>query len=665
MNFWKPARSFVTVFSVITCLAVLSGPQVFASEPEGDESPGIPAYSVSRLKVLAGVVYSRTSDSDWQEATTNTPLGPDSRISVPKGSEAELQFHGGQFVLLTSGVDIEVPEMSEGATRFRLRAGEIRFDLPGDDFAPVSVRVPGGALARFDEPGRYWMAVTDEDATNLIVRRGRATVTQEGETTRILEGQQALIGRNITVTQHKSTDESVPEPAPLTTQEHEAGVPPVVGYELRDYGKWIYSSSYGYVWQPRVASGWSPYVYGRWDWISPYGWVWIAYEPWGWYPYRTGYWVSVSGIGWAWAPYRSFGSVYIVRGAGYYRSHGYRRQHQNVYYRPANVRFIQGASNIRWVPLRPGERYRPPQARRNDPQLTSWNRALESNRVYMAQGGPDQSRRWRDVREVQAERQAAATALSSTAAVSRVDTRAVRPELTRPMSATAAGSTRNPAAVNASRSAERTGDRSGVSSLSPSRDVSSTRERYGASSVSPSHDVSSTRERPGVSSVSPSRDVSSNRDRPGVSSLSPSRDASEWWSGASSMSNSRDFHSTRGGQTVSPSPYVSQTPSRSTTSPSPYAPQTPSRSTTSPSPYVSQTPSRSTTSSSPYVSQTPSRSSSSPSPSVSRSPSRSSSSPSPSVSRSPSRSSGGGVSRPSGGGASRSSGGGGMSRGRR
>ena len=546
MNFWKQAKLFVALFSVFACLAAFSGLQVFASELEGDDSPGIPAYAISRLKVLAGVVYTRTPDSDWQEATTNTPLGPNNRISVPNGSEAELQFHAGQFVLLTSGVDIEIPEMSEESTRFRLRAGEIRFDLPGDDFAPVSVRVPGGANARFDEPGRYWLEVTDEDITYLVVRRGRATVAQEGETTRVLEGQEATIGRNITVAQYKGSGESAPEPAPLTMQEREAGVPPVVSYELRDYGNWVYTSSYGYVWQPRVASGWSPYVYGRWEWVSPYGWTWIAYEPWGWYPYRAGYWITVPGIGWAWTPYGSFVSVNFVWGWGYYNHYGY-HHHRNFYYRPANARFIPEGRDVRWVPLRPGEQYSPPQVRRNDTRLLKWNRALDSNSVYMAQRGSEPgSRQWRDVREVQTERQAAATLRSSTAPASRVDARPVRPELMR-SAPSATGSASSSITGNSSRSAGRTDEQRSTRGVSPRSTIS------GDATTSPR----------APSSSYPTRDVPSTREQHGVSPVSPSRDA----------------HMTREHGTVSPSFPAPQTPSRPTVSPSSPATQAPSRST--------------------------------------------------------------------------------------
>jgi len=164
-----------------------------AQEEEGGEG-GIPAYAVARVKVLDGSVWVRPSGGgEWEEFPSNSPLPPGSRVSVPEGSEAELQFHGGQFVLLTSGTDLEVRDLQEGESVFRLRAGEIRFDLPPDDFAPVSVRVPGGAIAQFPVPGRQWLTVTDSDETRLVVRRGSAVVTMEGDEHSLGAGDEAVV----------------------------------------------------------------------------------------------------------------------------------------------------------------------------------------------------------------------------------------------------------------------------------------------------------------------------------------------------------------------------------------------------------------------------------------------------------------------------------------
>ena len=388
---------------------------------QGEEGPeeGVSAYAVARIKVLDGSVWVRPSaGGDWEEYLSNSPLPSRSRVSVPEGSEAELQFHGGQFVLLTSGTDLEVRDMKEGSSVFRLRAGEIRFDLPADDFAPVSVRVPGGAVARFPVPGRQWLTVTDSDETRLIVRRGTAVVTVEGNRHSLRAGDEAMIGRGVTVGRYEGgADESAEAPPPSEEGEDRDEAPPAVVNELQDYGEWIDVPTYGTVWRPRVAAGWSPYVYGRWVWISPYGWTWVSYEPWGWYPYRCGYWVTDPVFGWFWSPFNAFVSVDFVFG-----SHRYR--HHNWNFRPATVRFVSDGSGVRWIPLRPGERYRPAGFARGDARLARWNRPLDSGRVFV-RGGPDR-REWRDWNAVRAERQTEFR--KSRAVAPRPDTRTIRPE---------------------------------------------------------------------------------------------------------------------------------------------------------------------------------------------------------------------------------------------
>jgi hypothetical protein len=364
-------------------------------------------------------------------------------VSVPDGSEAELQFHGGQFVLLTSGTDLEVRDLQEGISAFRLRAGEIRFDLPEDEFAPVSVRLPGGAVAEFPVPGRQWLTVMDSDETRLVVRRGRAVVLVDGDEHRLSAGDEARIGRDVTVGRYQGGADEYAEAPPPPEAEAVGDAPPVVVGELRQYGEWVDLPTYGYVWRPRVAVGWSPYVYGHWVWISPYGWTWVSYEPWGWYPYRCGYWLTDPVFGWVWSPYNAFVSVNFVFG-----SHRYR--HHNVIFRPATVRFIPEGGNVRWAPLRPGERFRPARFARGDSRLERWNRPLDTGRVFV-RAGSDRGE-WRDWSAVRAERQVEIR--RTRAARSRPDTRTVRPEKR--------GAVRPSARQPAARPAQREGQRIGT-----------------------------------------------------------------------------------------------------------------------------------------------------------------------------------------------------------
>jgi len=289
--------AFYIAASIAAFILAAGVPPAHAQDEEGQDEEGaaggISAYSVARVKVLDGSVWVRPSDGgDWEEFSSNSPIPPGSRVSVPDGSEAELQFHGGQFVLLTSGTDLEVRDLQEGKSDFRLRAGEIRFDLPTDDFAPVSVRVPGGAVARFPVPGRQWLTVTDGDETRLVVRRGTAVVTVDGDKHRLSTGDEAVIGRDVTVGRYQGGEDESAEPPPPSEEEARGNAPPAVVSELREYGEWVDVQTYGRVWRPRVAVGWSPYVYGRWARASPYGGAWVSGQPWGWYPYRCGYWLT-------------------------------------------------------------------------------------------------------------------------------------------------------------------------------------------------------------------------------------------------------------------------------------------------------------------------------------------------------------------------------------
>jgi len=417
-------RRAARYLAAIACFAAFAVPPALAQGPEGD-AQGIPAYGVARLKVLDGSVWVRTeANGDWEEFDTNSPVPPGSRISVPATSEGELQFHGGQFVLLTSGTDLEVREFREERSVFRIRAGEIRFDLTQDDFAPVTVRVPGGARVQIPRPGKYWVVVEEGNRTRLVVRSGEATVVKDEGKVHVRGGEQAIIGKEVSVGRFGE-----PEPQAASPPPEESGdiqVPPSVTSELQDYGEWVIVPEYGYVWRPYVASGWTPYVYGRWVWISPYGWTWVSYEPWGWYPYRCGYWVAIPAFGWVWYPYNAFVSVSIGVGTPwrpYYGYGGYRYYYRNARYYPANVRFVSEGRQVRWVPLQPGERYRPAGVRRGDASLSRWNRPLESSRVYVRTGTEGKTR---DYTAVRTEQQARTR--QTIEQRTRKDTRPVRPE---------------------------------------------------------------------------------------------------------------------------------------------------------------------------------------------------------------------------------------------
>jgi hypothetical protein len=357
---------------------LLSGPGVPAVTA-GDHlyEGGFPSTAFARLKIDKGTAWVRTGDSgDWEESVSNYPLVEHSRVSVPEGSEAGIQFRGSQSLLLRGGSEVDVLQLGETDVSYRLRGGEAELSLPAENFAPVRVTVPGNRYVRADAPGRYSLS-TDGATTRFMVTAGDGGVYgADDSSVVILAGEEASIGDEVQVSRvDPAPSETVPGEPALTGPGQEAWVPPEVDEELGLYGEWVSTPEYGYAWRPYVGDGWEPYYYGRWVWVSPYGWTWVGYEPWGWWPYHTGWWWSSPVFGWVWCPFHSFVSSNVV-----FRHSVFHGHHARFF--PANVRFVGRDRFVRWVPVRPGviaSRSLP----RGDTRLAQWNRPIDRGSVRM------------------------------------------------------------------------------------------------------------------------------------------------------------------------------------------------------------------------------------------------------------------------------------------
>ncbi len=371
----------IILLSSIVALALPAAPIAAAGADSGE---GIPAMSVARLKVNKGTAWVRPADSgEWQEYGTNTPLAERSRVSVPSGSEAAIVYRGGQSLVLRGGAEVEIRELGEKHDTFRLQSGSVALSLPEGEFAPVRFRVPGNREVDIAAPGRYSLAA-DGGRTKFLVSAGEGTVSGEGTAAvAVKAGEEATIGEKVLVGRAESTAPAPAGPvaeAPLTDAEREAGIPPEAASELRDYGNWVYTPEYGYVWNPYVADGWTPYFYGHWVWVYPYGWVWVAYEPWGWWPYHFGWWIDYPAFGWVWCPFHSFASVSFRFGHSRFFFH-------SAFFFGANVRFAHDGRFIRWTPARPGTTATTATFARGDTRLSQWNRPLARGTVMVRAAG--------------------------------------------------------------------------------------------------------------------------------------------------------------------------------------------------------------------------------------------------------------------------------------
>ena len=360
-------------------------PAPAAPTPVGEariDKDGIPSTAVARLIIGKGTAWVRSGDSgEWEEAASNYPLVDQSRVSVPQGSEAEIQYHGSQSLLLRGGSEVDIRQLGEKEAFYRLRSGKAFLSLPKEDFAPVRIAIPGNRELRLDTPGRYSVS-TDRGTSRFLVRTGEGAVSDDaGSPIAVKAGEEASIGKNIRISRVETAVEEPDPETKLTGPEAEAGVPPAVAGELRQYGEWVSTPEYGHVWRPYVEDGWEPYDYGRWTWVAPYGWTWVGYEPWGWWPYHTGWWWPSPVFGWVWCPFHSFVSVHFTFGHSIFFGH-----HARFF--PATVRFVGRDRFVRWVPSRPGRTRSDSRSfARGDSRLARWDRPVERGSVRVRRDG--------------------------------------------------------------------------------------------------------------------------------------------------------------------------------------------------------------------------------------------------------------------------------------
>lgn len=352
-------RKILWVFFFLMPLLVVN---VFGYETD-DYEPDVTAR-VSRISYLTGDVKIRRADSDdWERAVQNLPVVEGDEIATASNALVEIQFDRDNYVRLAQNSYLKILNLRDEGAALSISQGSLilrvlRFDKDRKYF---EIDAPGTTVS-VQREGMYRVDAGDMDSREVrvsVTEDGQARVystnsgftLKDGRSARIfLEGDLAGEWEMADATRYfDEFDEwAVKRDAVIAKRLKDAYYDKyydrdIYGAEdLNDYGEWIYTRDYGYVWRPHRSSirqydNWSPYRYGHWRWVPPYGWTWINDEPWGWATYHYGRWVYVNGY-WVWTPY------------GYYRP-------RRSWWHPAIVVVTYYENNICWYPLPYRSRY--------------------------------------------------------------------------------------------------------------------------------------------------------------------------------------------------------------------------------------------------------------------------------------------------------------------
>lgn len=350
---YSPKKIQWAFFFLMPFLFVSFGKVTAATD---DYAPEVTAR-VARISYISGDVQIRRADSrDWEHAAINLPVVEGDEIATDNAlleiqfnSETYLRLSGNAYFKVTTlrdeGIAVSLPNGSMSVRILNFDKDRAYFEIDAPQ-TTVSVERAGvyGVDAGSQNDSEVRVSVTDSGQARVYSENSGFTLKNGRSAAVKLKGDYA--GEWETSDAFKYADEfdgwALQRDAVIARRLRDSYYDKYYdrdiygAEELNEYGEWILTKKYGYVWKPYRSSvssyaDWSPYRYGQWRWVPPYGWTWVNDEPWGWATYHHGRWVYDNGS-WCWSPYGS-------------------QRARRSWWRPALVVITYAGGNICWYPL--------------------------------------------------------------------------------------------------------------------------------------------------------------------------------------------------------------------------------------------------------------------------------------------------------------------------
>ncbi len=279
--------------------------------------------SPAHISVVDGAA-SLERDGQSESAPASMPLLAGDRIRTQNG-RVEILFDDGSTLHLDGNtlVDFQSDEV------VRLLGGRVRLNILGAGAAArtVSYRVDApSAWVQIARAGEYRVSIIDGpegrgDDVELAVLRGGAELVNEDGRTMLGAGERAFaragsrpspsyVFNSAAWDDFDRWSEARRDSRLGVSAEYLPENVQTYASTFNQYGSWQNEPTYGYVWYPRVQTGWRPYYYGRWTTLRPWGWTWIGSDPWAWPTHHYGRWGFSAGA-WFWIPGRTWGPAWV------------------------------------------------------------------------------------------------------------------------------------------------------------------------------------------------------------------------------------------------------------------------------------------------------------------------------------------------------------------
>lgn len=350
-------------FFFLPLLLLCAGNAFGAVVTVDDYTPEVTARVV-RISFLRGDVQIRRAASEdpaekqeWERAALNLPIVEGDEISTGKDTVVEIQLDSSKHIRLWENAYLKFTSLRDEGVAVSLPQGTMSFRALAFDKSKsyFEIDAPATTLS-VERAGMYRIDAGASRNSEIRVsasENGEAKVytSTSGFTLRSNRTARIFIEGNYAGDYETSEAERVPDVFDQWVLQRDAIAVKRLNEsfydkyydqdqfgaeDLNEYGEWIYTKKYGYVWKPYpntlgAYADWTPYRYGHWRWVPFYGWTWVNDEPWGWATYHHGRWIW-DGSYWVWAPYAN---------ARWRRS----------WWQPAMISIVTWNGRVLWFPL--------------------------------------------------------------------------------------------------------------------------------------------------------------------------------------------------------------------------------------------------------------------------------------------------------------------------
>ncbi|MEE8377691.1 MAG: DUF6600 domain-containing protein [Candidatus Aminicenantaceae bacterium] len=283
--------------------------------------------SVARLSHFTGNIYiQKATDLGYEEGVVNMPISEGDRVGTTDG-RAEFFLGRGNYIRLDKNTKIDferLPKHNDRLFRFQVWSGNIYLIIGTlENEKDIEIHSSDVSVYILDK-GLYRIDVRSNVETEIFVFNGLVEAASESGSILIKDEQRLEATEGNFTSRPTSFFAAANDSFDRWSQNRDSLIKRHLAkqylpdeledfeYELAEYGEWVHSPPYGWVWVPGgIDPSWLPYNNGRWIWLPISGWTWLPYESWGWVTHHYGRWQRSPLYGWYWIPGSVWGPGWV------------------------------------------------------------------------------------------------------------------------------------------------------------------------------------------------------------------------------------------------------------------------------------------------------------------------------------------------------------------